>query len=295
MRIVALSQHPETDQLLMIMQFADDGTLEMRPCESNDNWYFALSYATKLSSRLAHLHDMGFSHSDLHPGNVVFDRKYTTFLIDVGLSRAAEDTQSTDGVYGRLEYLPPEVFEKKKQCTQKSDIYCLGTLLWQLVVGVPPRGVASSAVSKLDGLREELIPGAPAAFNGVIQSCWHLDPDHRPSAHEVHNQLIVCAAGLAEISPVPKPNMEMEDDILRALAFASVLFSLETQSFIVARRASHQQELEFISNSGSEFMDGASVPYTGSRFHTREALKKTTEYHFQMAFATLGRQSNLGK
>ena len=158
MRIVALSQHPETGQLLMIMQFADDGTLEMRPCESNDTWYFALSYATKLSSRLAHLHEMGFSHSDLHPGNVVFDKKYTTFLIDVGLSRAAEDSQPKDSVYGRLAYLPPESFENKKRYTQKSDIYCLGTLLWQLVVGVPPRGVASSAVTNPDGQREELIP-----------------------------------------------------------------------------------------------------------------------------------------
>src|SRR5438270_34540 len=146
MQIVALSEHPETGQLLMIMHYADDGTLEKRPCEPNDNWYIALAYATKLSSRLAHLHDTGFSHSDLHPGNVVFDKKSTTFLIDVGLSGAVEDAQSTDGVYGRLEYLPPESFKDKKGAyTQKSDIYCLGTLLWQLIVGIPPRGFASSA------------------------------------------------------------------------------------------------------------------------------------------------------
>src|SRR5947209_2088193 len=68
---------------------------------------------------------MGFTHSDLHPGNVVFDKKYITFLIDVALSRAAESTQSEDIVYGRLEYLPPESF-KKGRYTQKSDIYCLG-------------------------------------------------------------------------------------------------------------------------------------------------------------------------
>jgi len=224
MQIVALSEHPETGQLLMIMHYADDGTLEKRPCEPNDNWYIALAYATKLSSRLAHLHDMGFSHSDLHPGNVVFDKKSTTFLIDVGLSRAVEDAQSTDGVYGRLEYLPPESFKDKKGAyTQKSDIYCLGTLLWQLIVGIPPRGVASSAASNPDGLREELIPGAPTAFNEVIRSCWHLDPDQRPSAREVYNQLILCAAGLVDISPVLQPNTE--DDIFLALALASPPFS----------------------------------------------------------------------
>ena len=89
--------------------------------------------------------------------------------------------------------------------------------------------------------------------------------------------------------------MEMENEILRALAFASVQFSSETQLFIVARRTSHQQELEFsASNSSFEFADGTSVPHTGSKFYTREELKQTTEYHSQMALATFGRQSNLG-
>src|SRR5438270_34541 len=87
------------------------------------------------------------------------------------------------------------------------------------------------------GLCEELISGAPTAFNEVIRSCWHLDPDQRPSAREVYNQLILCAAGLVDISPVLQPNME--DDIFLALALASPPFSPETTSFIVTRRASY--------------------------------------------------------
>src|SRR5947209_2438298 len=47
----------------------------------------------------------------------------------------------------------------------------LGTLLWQLIVGVPPQGVASVAVKhNRNGLREELIPGAPTAFNDIIRA-----------------------------------------------------------------------------------------------------------------------------
>ena len=213
---------------------------------------------------------------------MVFDKKPTISLIDVGLSRAVEDAQFTEGAYGRLEYLPPESFKDKKGTyTQKSDIYCLGTLLWQLIVGIPPRGVASSAASNPDGLREELIPGAPTAFNEVIRSCWHLDPDQRPSAREVYNQLILCAAGLVGISPVLQPNME--DDILLTLALASPPFSPETTSFIVTRRASYQQELEFrASNVTFELADGASIPHVGSRFYTREELKETTEHYSRM-------------
>src|SRR5438270_4433558 len=86
MKVVALSQHLETKEYLMIMQFADIGTLENRPCEIDSNWYITLSYATKLASRLASLHEMGFSHQDLHSGSVVFHTTKITLLIDVGLS-----------------------------------------------------------------------------------------------------------------------------------------------------------------------------------------------------------------
>ena len=78
MNVVVLSQHLETQEYLMIMQFADIGTLENRPCEIDSNWYIALSYAIKLASRLASLHEMGFSHKDLHAGNVVFHKFHTT-------------------------------------------------------------------------------------------------------------------------------------------------------------------------------------------------------------------------
>ena len=153
----------------MIMQFADMGTLENRPCAIDGNWYTALTYATKLASRLASLHEMGFSHKDLHAGNVVFHKDHAALLIDIGLSRGVEEAHSEEGVYGREAYLPPEIFEFKDY-TQKSDIYCLGTLLWQLIVGVPPQGVASMDAihSNLDDL---LIPGAPIGFNNIIQSC----------------------------------------------------------------------------------------------------------------------------
>ena len=168
MEVVGLSQHPETREYLMAMQYADMGTLEKQPCEPDADWYTVLTYATKLASRLASLHEMGFLHQDLHPGNVVLHRLHIIHLIDVGISQAVQEACSEDGVYGRLEYLPPEVFQKDKQYTVKSDIYCLGTLLWQLVVGVSPQGIASS-----DKLREKLIPDAPIIFNNAIKSCWN--------------------------------------------------------------------------------------------------------------------------
>ena len=302
MNVVALSQHLETKQYLMIMQFADIGTLENRPCEIDSNWYIALSYAIKLASRLTSLHEMGISHKDLHSGNVVFHTDKTALLIDVGLSRGVEDAHSEDGVYGRPGYLPPEIFENKDY-TQKSDVYCLGTLFWQLIVGVPPQGVASVAVKcNLGGLREELIPGAPMAFNNIIRSCWHPDPDQRPSAREVYNQLIECAIGLANLSCAMPPNLETK--VLCALAIDPVPFSYKTQLFINARRINHQKRLETIKSNEFDIdstslvsinTSSMSIKHGKSQFYTCTQLKQITEEHTRVALDTLGQQPDTGK
>ena len=223
------------------------GTLEKRPSDCDGDWYTVLTYAILLARRLVNLHEMGIEHRDLHPGNVVFHISHGVFLIDVGLSQAIENTYSNNGVYGRLAYFPPEIF-LGKQYTQKSDIYCLGTLIWQLVVGVPPRGIAPSDDNDSGRLREELIPGAPEAFNNVICSCWHLDQEQRPSALEIYNQLLDCAENLAGV--LSTSNQRDEYQILGALAIRPVPFSSETQSFIISRRIA-QQIIDNSPNSNS--------------------------------------------
>ena len=172
---------------------------------------------------------------------------------------------------------------------------------WQ-IVGVPPQGVASVAVKRnLGGLREELIPGAPTAFNNIIQSCWYPDPDQRPSAREVYNQLIECAIGLANLSHM-QPNLETE--VLCALAIDPVPFSHETQSFINARRINHQKKLETVKSNEFDIdstslasinTSSMSIKHGKSQFYTCTQLKQITEEHTRMALDTLGQQPDTGK
>ena len=78
MEIIGLSEHPDTKEYLMIMQFADMGTLEQRPCDCDGDWYTVLTYATKLASRLASLHEMIIAHRDLHFGNGIAQASHHT-------------------------------------------------------------------------------------------------------------------------------------------------------------------------------------------------------------------------
>ena len=115
-----------------------------------------------------------------------------------------------------------------------------------------------------------------------------MDPDQRPSAHEIYNQLIECAAGLVDLSPSMQPNLESR--VLCALAITPVPFSSETQSFINARQIIYQQQLEDAKNDGFSLMTSLV-----SRFHTRTQLKQITERHSRTALVILGQQPNIGK
>ncbi|RUS18833.1 kinase-like domain-containing protein [Endogone sp. FLAS-F59071] len=118
-------------------------------------------------------------HQNLHPSNVVMIKGAPRF-ININLGIVSEESQHN--------YLPPEFYQNQPYTTA-SDIYCLGTLMWQLITGTAPRGKASE---KLDELREEFPPIMPEKFQRIIKHCWKLDPYGRPSAIQVCDLLVKC-------------------------------------------------------------------------------------------------------
>ncbi|RUS16085.1 kinase-like domain-containing protein [Endogone sp. FLAS-F59071] len=187
--VYGLTKHPQTAKYLMVMAYAHGGSLDDAPSKTYD-WKTVTEYAYTLAICLHYIHSEGFVHSDLHPGNVVFLYNYPK-LIDIGMSSSVEDMYLSNGVYGRLDYLPPEVFSSRLwERTPAFDVYCFATVLWQIVTGILPKGNAASAVkNNLDGLREELIPGAPGWFNELLRDCWNPRPERRPSMSEVKRRL----------------------------------------------------------------------------------------------------------
>lgn len=186
-----LSKHEETGKYLMVMEYAELGSLEQQLCSTTEvgSWHHIYKMAYSICYDLAQLHSVGLVHNNLHPGNIVFkNHKYDSRIIDIGLAKVigdhlAESTTEQEGFYGRLAYLPPECFNGEPY-TSASDIYCLGTIMWQLVSHVPPRGTAGE-IFRADRRREDPVPGTPPEFQNVIDSCWKLNPINRPSAEKV--------------------------------------------------------------------------------------------------------------
>ncbi|HEY9720704.1 MAG TPA: AAA family ATPase [Oscillatoriaceae cyanobacterium] len=93
---------------------------------------------------LHHVHQLGYLHRDLKPQNIRVQPDGTLKLMDYGLMEPAG--LPSDGLKGTLAYLAPEVI-KRSRLDARSDLYALGALAYEMVVGeVPFRGATPREV-----------------------------------------------------------------------------------------------------------------------------------------------------
>jgi serine/threonine-protein kinase len=98
-----------------------------------------LDLAAQLGRGLDALHARGILHRDVKPSNVLLDGEGTAALTDFGLARAGDSTRLTaEGqVLGTPHYLAPELIEGL-EASPASDLYSLGCVLYECLVGDPP-------------------------------------------------------------------------------------------------------------------------------------------------------------
>ncbi len=161
--------------------------------EKGMDWREAMRVGIQACRALEAAHRAGVIHRDIKPGNLFLTRNGAVKLLDFGVAkRAAEveksDSQSSPGVMivGTPEYMAPEQ-AAGGAADERSDIYALGVVLYELVTGRLPH-VASSTVALLDAkLRKvpesprDRAPqrGLPQMVDQTIQQALESDPNKR--------------------------------------------------------------------------------------------------------------------
>jgi serine/threonine protein kinase/tetratricopeptide (TPR) repeat protein len=99
----------------------------------------AISIAKQVCEGLEEAHRLGVVHRDLKPGNIMIDKDGDAKIMDFGIARSLSGKGSTGAgvLIGTPEYMSPEQVEGK-DIDQRSDLYSLGVILYEMVTGRLP-------------------------------------------------------------------------------------------------------------------------------------------------------------
>jgi eukaryotic-like serine/threonine-protein kinase len=146
----------------------------------------AIAYAIEVARGLGVAHARNMVHRDIKPQNVLIDEEGRAKLTDFGISRQLEQdgVTATGRVLGTTDYVAPEQ-AMGKGADQRSDIYSLGVVLYEMLVGQVPFHADSQVGVAMKHVNEELPdvqrrrPEASAAVALVVERATAKNPAER--------------------------------------------------------------------------------------------------------------------
>ncbi|EMR07564.1 Serine/threonine-protein kinase PrkC [Bhargavaea cecembensis DSE10] len=204
------------DLQYLVMEYVEGQTLKeyikdrapLAPAE-------AVEIMKQLCSGITAAHIHGIIHRDIKPQNILMDREGQVKLTDFGIAMALSATAltRTNSVMGTVHYLSPEQ-ARGGMATERTDIYSLGIVLFEILTGKLPFSGESAVSIALKHLQEQtpsvraLRPEIPQSLENVILKATAKDSAARyPSAdamlRDLHTVLSPERSGEAPYEPPP--------------------------------------------------------------------------------------------
>jgi eukaryotic-like serine/threonine-protein kinase len=164
----------------------------------------AIAISKKVCEGLTEAHRLGIVHRDLKPSNIMIDREGNVRILDFGIARSLKGKGITGAgvAVGTPEYMSPEQVEGK-EADERSDIYSLGIVLYEMVTGrVPFEGETPFVIGvkhKSESPREprEINSQVPEELSRLILRCLEKDKVKRfQNADDVCSELSAIEKGI---------------------------------------------------------------------------------------------------
>jgi serine/threonine protein kinase len=173
----------------LVLPYCEAGSSEQfigKKLSSESVWKFILEVASGLD-RL-HSNHPQIIHQDIKPANILIDSNGNFTITDFGISTKRSDGYDSyyeDENSGTLAYMAPERFEDNAEPSSQSDIWAFGATLCEILTGSLPFG-EEGGKAQAEGLGfAPTLKGLPRSIQNLILACLQLEPEKRPTAHEI--------------------------------------------------------------------------------------------------------------
>jgi serine/threonine-protein kinase len=250
--------HDEGDHISLVMEYFNSKTLTQFQLESYTTLVQKLDLIQQISAGLAAAHKNGVIHCDLKPSNILVDTQGQLKITDFGIACLApgesSDTEDTDKIeqvqFGSLLFMSPEQIQQKT-VDYRTDIFSLGILGYQLMVGSHPFAYGNNGGSAADIAKriceytpehaKNLMLNAPAALTDLLMEMLVKPLEQRTlTASAIENRIkhiraALMQAAISEEETVPLGNnlshLASTQPLANTLPLSNTSAFLRTQPF----------------------------------------------------------------
>ena len=243
--------------------------------KSGMNLDFFFQVACQMASALDYTHGKNIIHRDVKPHNIIVQKTTNRSssihakLLDYGVATLGEVTNYIGGnqanpldrVVGTPLYMAPEISKaKQKACDHRIDLYSLGCVLYQVIVGRPPfMHEKLSAIKQLHATKQpddilSIRKDVPQVVSDIIMKLLAKDPDERyQTAFALYSDLLAVQSYIA--TPVVARGQELTP-FPYGLGLNSNFRSLKRKLKMIGRAKELEQLIKFYNNVASEASRG---------------------------------------
>jgi eukaryotic-like serine/threonine-protein kinase len=190
----------EDDTYFIVMELVDGASLaEIIAADGRLPEPVAIDYAAQIASGLAYAHRQGLLHRDIKPANILVTKDDVVKLSDFGIARAvSQQTMALTKpglVMGSVYYISPEQAQEH-EIHETADLYSLGVVLYQMLVGKLPFTGESPVTVALKHIGDPVptidtrATGVSPALASIVNRLLQKQPEHRfQSASELATAL----------------------------------------------------------------------------------------------------------
>ncbi|WP_338817587.1 Stk1 family PASTA domain-containing Ser/Thr kinase [Parvimonas micra] len=188
-KIYDVGQHIEDGKTFnyIVMEYIKGKTLnELIKDKGRLNSNAVVAISKQIANALDCAHKHHIIHRDIKPHNIIIDENLNVKVTDFGIARIATSSTITytSSVLGTVHYISPEQ-AKGKFIDEKSDIYSLGVVMYEMVTGRVPFDTDNAVGIAMQHINEplvepiRLVPNLETWLNSIIVKCMEKNPENR--------------------------------------------------------------------------------------------------------------------